>query len=121
MSEGDEEPRRGEQRDREHRLDAADPDGRTQAACRPRPFFDVRRNTPSRWVRPWMHASAVIQLAERLMTRALSARRHEIVVQWRSVHVMQTVAMMMSDIGRSEVSPLERHQREVGARQHQSR
>ena len=52
-----------------------------------------------------MQASAVIQLAERLMTRDLSARRHEMVVQWRRVHVMQTVATMMSDIGRSEVSP----------------
>ena len=34
------------------------------------PVFDVRRNTPSRWVSPCMHASAVIQLAERLMSEA---------------------------------------------------
>ena len=53
-----------------------------------------------------MQASAVIQLAERLMTRPLNARRQEMVVQYRSVQVMQTVAMMMSDIGRSEVFPL---------------
>ena len=65
----------------------------------------MRRKTPSRCVRPWITASAVIQLADRPMTSAMPTRRHEMVVQWRSVHDMQTVATMMSDIGKSDVSP----------------
>ncbi len=39
------------------------------------------------------------------MTNAMPARRHEIVVQCRSVQVMQTVATMMSDIGSREELP----------------
>ncbi len=52
---------------------------------------------------PSMQARAVIQLAERLMTSDSRARRREIVVQWRSVHVMQIVAITMSDIGSSDL------------------
>ena len=39
------------------------------------------------------------------MTSDSRARRYDMVVQWRSVHVMQIVAMMMSDIGSSDLSP----------------
>ena len=70
------------------------------------PAFEVLRKTPSRRASPSMQASAVIQLADRLMTRDRSARRTRWSSRWRRVHVMQIVAMMMSDIGSSDRSPL---------------
>ena len=45
------------------------------------------------------------QVTDRLMTSDSSARRNDMVVQWRSVHIMQIVAMMMSDSGSSDRVP----------------
>ena len=45
------------------------------------------------------------QVTARLMTSDRSARRYDRVVQWRCVYIMQTVAMMMSDIGSSDREP----------------
>jgi hypothetical protein len=69
------------------------------------PVFDVLKKTPSRRDMPSMQARAVIQLADRLMMRDITARRREIVVQCRRVHVIQIVATIMSDIGSRDLSP----------------
>jgi hypothetical protein len=45
------------------------------------PDFEVLRKTPSFRAEPSMHARAVIQPAERLMTRHIKARRYDMVVQ----------------------------------------
>ena len=105
MRTGEESPAAGVERERQQRLDPAETQRRAESAAGRHAFFVVRRKTPSRWVSPWIHASAVIQAAERLMMSARPARRHEMVVQCRRVHVMQTVATMMSDIGSSGELP----------------
>ncbi len=69
------------------------------------PVFDVLRNTPSRRDMPSIQARAVIQEAERLISKPSAARRRDIVVQWRKVQVMQIVAMRMSDRGSRDLSP----------------
>ena len=56
------------------------------------------------------------QVTDRLMTSDSSARRNDMVVQWRSVNVMQIVAMMMSDIGSSDRSPPSGRQRSSNPR-----
>jgi len=81
----------------------------TQRAFRRRwvsePVFAVLRNTPSRRAIPSTQPRAVIQLADKLMTKARRALRREIDFQCRSAHIMQIVAMMMRDMGNSVLSP----------------
>ena len=89
------------------RRPGSSPSGSAGAQCAAGGGAGLRRpqEDPLAAGQPSMQPRAVIQLADRLMTSAGSRGRYDIVVQWRSVHIMQTVAMMMSDMGISDLSP----------------
>ena len=78
------------------------------------PAFEVRRNTPSRRATPSIQPRAMTKVTERLTTSDSSARRYDMAVQWHSIHVVQIVAMTMSDSGRKRPAAVQRGDREAG-------